>query len=87
MENLHKSGARGTTLKCSPKEWRPKKTAIVESKDPSTLSPDEHIGSLIAYEVEIEHPDDKESKEKIIALKAFTSSYAEDEADDAILFR
>ncbi|GKF81954.1 zf-CCHC domain-containing protein, partial [Tanacetum coccineum] len=50
-------------LRDLPTKWRPKVTAIEESKDLSTLPLDELIGNLKVYEVEPEK-DSKNSKSK-----------------------
>ncbi|GJR03970.1 retrovirus-related pol polyprotein from transposon TNT 1-94 [Tanacetum coccineum] len=61
-------------LRALPTKWRPKVTAIEESKDLSTLSLDELIGNLKVYEVvlekDLEVPKNKKEKYKSLALKA-----------------
>ncbi|GKB65251.1 hypothetical protein Tco_0921437 [Tanacetum coccineum] len=61
-------------MRACPTKWRPKVTAIEESKHLSTLLLDELIGNLKVYEVVLEK-DSKESKNKkekykSLALKA-----------------
>nr|GEU38502.1 UBN2 domain-containing protein [Tanacetum cinerariifolium] len=73
-------------LRALPTKWRPKVTAIEESKDLSTLSLDELIGSLKVYEVVLEKDlkVSKNKKEKFIslALKARKVS-SEDDASSS----
>nr|GFD12352.1 UBN2 domain-containing protein [Tanacetum cinerariifolium] len=57
-----------------PTKWRPKVTAIEESKDLSTLPLYERIGNLKVYEVVLEKDSEisksKKEKYKSLALKA-----------------
>ena len=65
-------------LNSLPKSWEAKVTAIEESKDLNLLALDELIGSLLTYEMKINHG--KEQPRKVgVALKA---SMSEDEEDD-----
>ncbi|GJV77835.1 hypothetical protein Tco_1509419 [Tanacetum coccineum] len=61
-------------LRAFPSKWRPKVTAIEESKDLSKLSPDELVGNLKVYEVvlekDLESAKNKKEKYKSLALKA-----------------
>ncbi|GKB59724.1 hypothetical protein Tco_0915910, partial [Tanacetum coccineum] len=61
-------------LRDLPTKWRPKVTAIEESKDLSTLPLDELIGNLKVYEVvlekDLEISKNKKEKYKSLALKA-----------------
>ncbi|GJW57136.1 zf-CCHC domain-containing protein [Tanacetum coccineum] len=61
-------------LRALPTKWRPKVTAIEESKDLSTLPLDELIGNLKVYEVvlekDLEISKNKKEKYKSLALKA-----------------
>ncbi|GJU59006.1 hypothetical protein Tco_1236772 [Tanacetum coccineum] len=61
-------------LRALPTKWRPKVTAIEESKDLSTLPLDELIGNLKVYEVvlekDLEISKSKKEKYKSLALKA-----------------
>ncbi|GJU25849.1 retrovirus-related pol polyprotein from transposon TNT 1-94 [Tanacetum coccineum] len=61
-------------LRVFPTKWRPKVTAIEESKDLSTLPLDELIGNLKVYEVvlekDLEISKNKKEKYKSLALKA-----------------
>ncbi|GKC09959.1 zf-CCHC domain-containing protein [Tanacetum coccineum] len=61
-------------LRALPTKWRPKVTAIEESKDLSTLPLDELIGNLKFYEVvlekDLETSRNKKEKYKSLALKA-----------------
>ncbi|GJV53431.1 hypothetical protein Tco_1449172, partial [Tanacetum coccineum] len=61
-------------LRALPTKWRPKVTAMEESKDLSTLPLDELIGNLKVYEVVLEKDSEisknKKEKYKSLALKA-----------------
>ncbi|GJR33483.1 hypothetical protein Tco_1209167 [Tanacetum coccineum] len=61
-------------LRALPSKWRPKVTAIKESKDLSKLSLDELIGNLKVYEVilkkDLKNAKNKIEKYKSLALKA-----------------
>ncbi|GKA00867.1 retrovirus-related pol polyprotein from transposon TNT 1-94 [Tanacetum coccineum] len=61
-------------LRALPSKWRPKVTAIEESKDLSKLSLDELVGNLKVYEVVLEKDlkiaNTKKEKYKSLALKA-----------------
>ncbi|GJS15183.1 hypothetical protein Tco_0409655 [Tanacetum coccineum] len=65
-------------------KWRPKVTAIEESKDLSTLPLDELIGNLRVYEVVLEKDSEaskiKKEKYKSLALKARKVSSDEEES-------
>ncbi|GKF06380.1 hypothetical protein Tco_0037048, partial [Tanacetum coccineum] len=69
-------------LRALPTKWRPKVTAIEESKDLSTLSFDELIGNLKVYEVVLEKDSEisksKKDKYKSLALKAKKESSNEE---------
>ncbi|GJW27117.1 zf-CCHC domain-containing protein [Tanacetum coccineum] len=61
-------------LRALPSKWRPKVTAIEESKDLSKLSLDELVGNLKVYEVvlekDLEIAKNKKEKNKSLSLKA-----------------
>ena len=63
-------------IRSLPKEWRPKRTAIKETKDLNTLPLDDLIGSLILYEKDLAAEKRHEEKKKSIALKS--SKYESD---------
>ncbi|XP_043700002.1 uncharacterized protein LOC122650671 [Telopea speciosissima] len=74
-------------LRSLPPKWRPKVTAIKESKNLNIVRMDELIGSLLTHEVELNEDDKwtetKEPKRKtIIALKAANSSNDESDEDE-----
>ncbi|GJZ03073.1 hypothetical protein Tco_0521034, partial [Tanacetum coccineum] len=75
-----------TFLRDLPTKWRPKVTAIEESKDLSTLLLDELIGNLKVYEVVLEKDSEasknKKEKYKSLALKAKKVS-SEEEASSS----
>ncbi|KAH9680417.1 hypothetical protein KPL71_026545 [Citrus sinensis] len=70
-------------IRSLPKEWRPKRTAIKETKDLNTLPLDDLIGSLISYEEDLAAEKRHEEKKKSIALKALKyESDGESEPND-----
>ncbi|GAV58026.1 LOW QUALITY PROTEIN: zf-CCHC domain-containing protein/UBN2 domain-containing protein, partial [Cephalotus follicularis] len=70
-------------LRCSPKLWMPKVTAIEEAKNLNILLLEDLLGSLMTHELSMQKKDDDEEKEKkkkkIVALQ---SSLIEDSEDD-----
>lgn len=56
-------------LRCLPKRWRPKVTAIQEARDLSTLKLEDLLGSLKVHEIELSQ-DESLKKQKSIAFKA-----------------
>ncbi|GAV62619.1 zf-CCHC domain-containing protein/UBN2 domain-containing protein [Cephalotus follicularis] len=75
-------------LRCLPKSWMPKVTAIEEAKDLNTLPLEELLGSLMTHEMTIKnHEDDEEQykrKKKVIAFKSSTTDSSEEDSDDEI---
>ncbi|GAV58542.1 UBN2 domain-containing protein, partial [Cephalotus follicularis] len=73
-------------LRCLPKSWMPKVTAIQEAKDLNTLPLEELLGSLMTHEMTIKnHEDDEEqdkNKKKVIAFKSSTADSSEEDSDD-----
>ena len=76
-------------LRSLTKDWKTKTTAIEEAKDLSTLTIDDLIGSLLAYEVQVKEDEEEEEKpkRKQIALKAEKMVDDEDDDDIALLTR
>ncbi|GAV61639.1 zf-CCHC domain-containing protein/UBN2 domain-containing protein, partial [Cephalotus follicularis] len=75
-------------LRCLPKSWTPKVTAIEEAKDLSTLPLEQLLGSLMTHETTMKNHENVEvKKKKSIALKAskedrkksFKKNFAQDE--------
>ena len=61
-------------------KWDPKVATIQEAKDLNTLSLDELMGSLITYELTMQHrTEDEQKKKKSIALKAVIEKVEESE--------
>ncbi|GAV67542.1 zf-CCHC domain-containing protein/UBN2 domain-containing protein, partial [Cephalotus follicularis] len=73
-------------IRCLPKSWMPKVTAIEEAKDLNTLPLEELLGSLMTHEMTIKnHEDDEEQdkkKKKVIAFKSSTTNSSEEDSDD-----
>ncbi|GAV69193.1 LOW QUALITY PROTEIN: zf-CCHC domain-containing protein/UBN2 domain-containing protein, partial [Cephalotus follicularis] len=67
-------------LRCLPRSWTPKVTAIEEAKDLSTLPLEQLLGSLMTHETTMKNHENVEvKKKKTIALRA---SREESESDD-----
>jgi hypothetical protein len=77
-------------LRCLPKSWEPKVTAIQEAKDLTKLSLDELMGSLMTHEMnQVKEDEDEGRRKRGIALKATCSSEdesSEDEDEEFALF-
>ncbi|GAV66309.1 LOW QUALITY PROTEIN: zf-CCHC domain-containing protein/UBN2 domain-containing protein, partial [Cephalotus follicularis] len=58
-------------LRCLPRAWMPKVTAIEEAKDLNTLSLEDLLGSLMTHELSMLKKDDDEEKEKRLKFKKF----------------
>ncbi|GAV60392.1 LOW QUALITY PROTEIN: UBN2 domain-containing protein, partial [Cephalotus follicularis] len=72
-------------LRCLPKTWTPKVTAIEEAKDLSTL-PLELLGSLMTHETTMKNHEHVEvKKKKTIALRASKEENESDEDGDLAL--
>ncbi|GAV58255.1 zf-CCHC domain-containing protein/UBN2 domain-containing protein, partial [Cephalotus follicularis] len=73
-------------LRCLPKSWTPKVTAIEEAKDLSTLPLEQLIGSLMTHETTMKNHEHVETKKKKpIALKASKENSESDEEGDMAL--
>ncbi|GAV66312.1 LOW QUALITY PROTEIN: zf-CCHC domain-containing protein/UBN2 domain-containing protein, partial [Cephalotus follicularis] len=75
LKNLGKSypnqGLVRKILRCLPKSWTPKVTAIEEAKDLSTLPLEQLLGSLMTHETTMKNHENVEvKKKKSIAFKA-----------------
>ncbi|GAV67527.1 zf-CCHC domain-containing protein/UBN2 domain-containing protein [Cephalotus follicularis] len=70
-------------LRCLPRTWVPKVTAIEEAKNLNILALEDLLGSLMTHELSMQKTNDDEEKEKkkkkIVTLK---SSQTEDSEDD-----
>ncbi|GAV69893.1 LOW QUALITY PROTEIN: UBN2 domain-containing protein, partial [Cephalotus follicularis] len=70
-------------LKCLPKFWTPKVTAIEEAKDLSTLPLEQLLGSLMTHETTMKNHEHVEvKKKKSIAFKALKEESESDEDGD-----
>ncbi|GAV64971.1 zf-CCHC domain-containing protein/UBN2 domain-containing protein, partial [Cephalotus follicularis] len=77
-------------LRCLPRIWMPKVTAIEEAKDLNTLPLEDLLGSLMTHELSILKTDDEEEterkkkKNKVIALKSTTNEETDNESDQEL---
>ncbi|GAV66341.1 UBN2 domain-containing protein, partial [Cephalotus follicularis] len=73
-------------LRCLPRSWMLKVTAIEEAKNPNVLPLEDLLGSLMTHELSMQKKDDDEEKEKkkkkIVALKSSLIEDSEDDDDD-----
>ncbi|GAV82539.1 UBN2 domain-containing protein, partial [Cephalotus follicularis] len=73
-------------LRCLPKSWMPKVTAIEEAKNLNILPLEDLLGSLMTHELSMQKKDDDEEKEKrkkkIVALKSSSIEDSEDNDDN-----
>ncbi|GAV61284.1 UBN2 domain-containing protein, partial [Cephalotus follicularis] len=73
-------------LRCLPKSWKPKVTAIEEAKDLSTLPLEQLLGSLMTHETTMKNHEHVEVKKKnSIAFKASKEDSESDEEGDVAL--
>ncbi|GAV85747.1 UBN2 domain-containing protein, partial [Cephalotus follicularis] len=90
LKNLGKSNSNHELvrkiLRCLPKSWTPKVTAIEEAKDLSTLPLEQLLGSLMTHETTMKNHENVEvKKKKSIALKASKEESESDEEGDTAL--
>ncbi|GAV65386.1 UBN2 domain-containing protein, partial [Cephalotus follicularis] len=69
-------------LRCLPKSWEPKVTAIEESKDLSTLPLENFLGSLMTHELRMNDQTKNEPKKKTITLKASKDKERDEDKDE-----
>ncbi|GAV68732.1 UBN2 domain-containing protein, partial [Cephalotus follicularis] len=73
-------------LRCLPRSWTPKVTAIEEAKDLSTLPLEQLLGSLMTHETTMKNHENVEvKKKKSIALKASKQESESDKDGDVAL--
>ncbi|GAV92372.1 UBN2 domain-containing protein, partial [Cephalotus follicularis] len=72
-------------LRCLPKSWTPKVTAIEEAKDLSILPLEQLLGSLMTHETTMKNHENVEVKKKSIAFKASKEDSESDEDGDVAL--
>ncbi|GAV58688.1 UBN2 domain-containing protein, partial [Cephalotus follicularis] len=73
-------------LRCLPKSWTPKVTAIEEAKDLSTLALEQLLGSLMTHETTMKNHENVDvKKKKAIAFKASKEDSESDEDGDVAL--
>ncbi|GAV57232.1 UBN2 domain-containing protein, partial [Cephalotus follicularis] len=73
-------------LRCLPRSWMHKVTAIEEAKDLNTIPLEDFLGSLMTYELSIKNKNDDEEKKKwkkkVIELKSSTNDDSEKNSDE-----
>ncbi|GAV74282.1 UBN2 domain-containing protein, partial [Cephalotus follicularis] len=75
-------------LRCLPRSWMPKVTAIEEAKNLNVLPLEDLLGLLMIHELSMQKKDDDEEKEKnkkkkkIVALKSSLIKDSEDNDDN-----
>lgn len=72
-------------LRCLPRSWNPKVTAIQEAKDLKTLPLEELLGSLETHELDIKRhsmEDEDNKKKKGIALKVHSDSDCQSDSEE-----
>ncbi|GAV57991.1 LOW QUALITY PROTEIN: UBN2 domain-containing protein, partial [Cephalotus follicularis] len=72
-------------LRCLPKSWEPKFTAIEEAKDLSTLPLEDILGSLMTHELRMSDQAKNEPKKKTIVLKASKDEESDEDKDEMAL--
>ncbi|GAV57790.1 zf-CCHC domain-containing protein/UBN2 domain-containing protein [Cephalotus follicularis] len=77
-------------LRCLPRSWIPKVTAIEEAQNLNVLTLEDLLRSLMTHELSTQKKDDDEEKEKkkkkIIALKSSQTEDSEDDDDEELAF-
>ncbi|GAV63685.1 UBN2 domain-containing protein [Cephalotus follicularis] len=78
-------------LRCLPRTWMPKVTAIEEAKNLNVLALEDLLGPLMTHELSMQKKDDDEEKEKkkkkkIVALKSSQTEDSEDDDDEELAF-
>ncbi|GAV65295.1 DUF4219 domain-containing protein/UBN2 domain-containing protein [Cephalotus follicularis] len=74
-------------LRCLPRSWMPKITAIEEAKNLNILPLENLLGSLMTHKLtmqkrEYDEEKEKKKKKKVIALKSSTNEDSDDDKDD-----
>ncbi|GAV85532.1 UBN2 domain-containing protein [Cephalotus follicularis] len=76
-------------LRCCPRSWMPKVTAIEEAKNLNVLPLEDLRGSLMSHELSMQKKDDDEEKEnkkkKIVALISSQTEDSDDDDDDDVV--
>ncbi|GAV82511.1 UBN2 domain-containing protein, partial [Cephalotus follicularis] len=72
-------------LRCLPKSWEPKATALEEVKDLSTLPLEDLLGSLMTHELRMSDQARNEPKKMTIALKASKDGESDEDKDEMVL--
>ncbi|GAV78641.1 UBN2 domain-containing protein, partial [Cephalotus follicularis] len=72
-------------LRCLPKSWEPKVTAIEEARDLSTLPLEDLLGSFMTHELRMNDQTKNEPKKKTIALKASKDEESDEDKDEMAL--
>ncbi|GAV81356.1 UBN2 domain-containing protein, partial [Cephalotus follicularis] len=78
-------------LRCLPRTWMPKVTAIEEAKNLNILPLEDLLGSLMTHELSMQKKDDDEEKEKkkkkVVALKSSTIEDSDDDDELTLITR
>ncbi|GAV69280.1 LOW QUALITY PROTEIN: zf-CCHC domain-containing protein/UBN2 domain-containing protein, partial [Cephalotus follicularis] len=78
-------------LRCLPRSWMPKVTAIEEAKNLNLLPLEDLLGSLMTHELTMQKREDDEEKEKkkknMVALKSSANEDSDDDEDLALFTR
>ncbi|GAV84761.1 UBN2 domain-containing protein, partial [Cephalotus follicularis] len=73
-------------LRCLPRSWMPKVTAIEEAKNLSILPLEDLLGSLMTYELtmqkRVEDEEKERRKKKVVALKSSEIKNSDNDEDD-----
>jgi hypothetical protein len=69
-------------LRCLTPEWERKTTAIEEANDLNTLTLEDLVGNLMAYEVQLQDRQEEEPKKRSLAFKATSDSENSEEDED-----
>ncbi|GAV74638.1 UBN2 domain-containing protein, partial [Cephalotus follicularis] len=69
-------------LRCLPKSWEPKVTAIKEAKNLTTHPLEDLLGSLMTHELRMKDQDKSDHKKRTISLKASKDESKEESDQD-----
>ncbi|GAV91902.1 UBN2 domain-containing protein, partial [Cephalotus follicularis] len=85
-KTYHNSEMLRKILRCLPRSWMLKVTAIGKAKNLNVLPLEDLLGSLMTHELSMQKKDDDEEKEKkkkkMVALKSSLIENSEDDDDN-----